>query len=109
MDYDNDGYLDLLITGAGTNNTPISKIYHNDKTGGFTEQTSIVLPGVKQSSVASGDYDNDGWLDILLTGLNTSGQNISKIYRNNGNHTFSEQTSISLQGVGYGAAGLGRL
>lgn len=34
----------------------------------FTEQTNIVLTGVSRSSVEWGDYDNDGDLDILLTG-----------------------------------------
>ena len=49
-------------------------------------------------SVAWGDYDNDGDLDILLTGNSITGI-ISKIYRNNGNNTFTEQTSISLTDV----------
>ena len=76
----------------------ISKIYRNNGDNTFTEQTSIALTGVSISSVAWGDYDNDGDLDILLTGSTDSG-NISKIYRNNGDNTFTEQTSIALTGV----------
>ena len=53
----------------------------------FTEQTSISLPNGRGFW---GDYDNDADLDILLIG------NATKIYRNEGNNTFSEQTSISL-------------
>ena len=91
-DYDKDGDLDILLTGDG-----MSKIYRNDGSNTFTEQTGIILQGVSQSSAAWGDYDNDGYLDILLTGNGPAGP-VSKIYRNNGNNTFTEQTGIVLQG-----------
>jgi hypothetical protein len=46
------------------------------------EQLAQVLVRVSSSSVAWGDYDGDGDLDILLTGTNSSSVAISKIYRN---------------------------
>ena len=97
-DYDNDGDLDILLTGRTNFNIPIAKIYRNDGNNTFTELTGISLTGVTNGSAAWGDYDNDGDLDILLTGNNSSGS-ISKIYRNNGNDTFSEQANIILTGV----------
>jgi hypothetical protein len=97
-DYDNDGDLDILLTGFVSYGNYISKIYKNNGNNTFTEQTGISLTGVSDSSVAWGDYDNDGDLDILLTG-NTGATRISKIYKNNGNDTFTEQTGISLTGV----------
>ncbi len=101
-DYDNDGFLDILLTGSD-DNSKYAKIYRNNGSGNFIEQTSISLEGVRFGSVAWGDYNNDGFLDILLTG-NTwySNTNVSKIYKNNGNGTFTEQTvnqGISLPGV----------
>jgi len=45
------------------------------------------------SAVAWGDYNNDGYLDILLTGYSGSGY-ISKVYRNNGNGTFTDLTPV---------------
>ncbi len=51
---------------------------------------------VRDGSAVWGDYDNDGYLDILLTGYNELENQVSKIYRNNGDNTFTEQTSISL-------------
>jgi hypothetical protein len=105
-DYDNDGDLDILSTGSTGSATRISKIYKNNGNNTFTELTSISLTGVSNSSSAWGDYDNDGDLDILLTG-NTGSANISKIYKNNGNNTFTEQTGISLSGVSSGSAAWG--
>jgi hypothetical protein len=64
----------------------------------FTEQTGISLTGVSQGSVAWGDYDNDGYLDVLLSGWSDSGP-VTSIYKNNGYNTFTEQTGISLTGV----------
>ena len=78
-DYDNDGDLDMLLTGQDRRNDPISKIYRNDS-GVFTD-INAGLVGVYWSSVAWGDYDNDGDLDILLTGYTGTGR-ISNIYRN---------------------------
>ncbi|MCX6335393.1 MAG: FG-GAP-like repeat-containing protein [Bacteroidia bacterium] len=97
-DYDNDDYLDILLTGQNNSNQRISKIFRNNGNNSFTEQTSIALTGVALSSVAWGDYDNDGDLDIILTGDNGS-QGISKVYRNNGDNSFTEQTSIALKGI----------
>jgi hypothetical protein len=50
-DYENDGDLDLLLTGRDTSNNPVSKVYENDGSGGFTENTAIssVLTGVEFS------------------------------------------------------------
>jgi len=49
---------------------------------------SAGLPGLHIGSVAWGDYDNDGDLDILLTGLDGDGRSISRVYQNNGS-TFN--------------------
>jgi uncharacterized repeat protein (TIGR01451 family) len=81
-DYDNDGDLDILLTGEDDNGDPVSKIYRNDD-GGFID-IGAELMDVEDSSTAWGDYDNDGDLDILLTGLGWDGDYalISRIYRN---------------------------
>jgi hypothetical protein len=86
-DYDNDGDLDILLTGwDGTG--PVSKVYRNDGTSGFT-YIDAGLTGVYVSSVAWPDYDNDGDLDILLTGCDGSDA-VSKVYRNDGGGAFTD-------------------
>ena len=101
-DYNNDGYLDILLTGLNINNIAVSKIFRNNGNNSFSEQTDISLVGVRESSVAWSDFDNDGDLDIILTGTSGSGE-ITKIYRNNGNNTFAEQQGINLPGVTNGS------
>jgi predicted nucleotidyltransferase len=107
-DYDNDGDLDILLTGYTNSNIIISKIYRNNGNNSFTDQTDISLQPVREGSVAWGDYDNDGYLDILLTGYNDDLRSYhSIIYKNNGNNTFTEQAGISLTGVFNGSVSWG--
>ncbi len=98
-DYDNDGDLDLLLSGSDKNSLRTTKLYRNNGNSGFLEITGTRLAGVTSGSVAWGDYDNDGLLDILIAGEFGYGFNIAKIYKNNGNGSFTEQTGIVLPGI----------
>ncbi|MBD2484234.1 FG-GAP-like repeat-containing protein [Planktothrix sp. FACHB-1365] len=100
-DFDKDGNIDILLTGQDSSYNPISKIYSNNGSGGFSENTNVSLSGVSYSSVTTADFDKDGNIDILLTGKDSSGNPISKIYSNNGSGGFSENTNVSLTGVAY--------
>ena len=91
-DYDNDGYLDLLMTAEtySTEYIPHTEIYHSDGPvgpGGQWQFTDINagLQGVHEGNIVWGDYDNDGDLDIALNGkYNFCGVDcVTKIYRNN--------------------------
>ncbi|BBD53086.1 Na-Ca exchanger/integrin-beta4 [Planktothrix agardhii NIES-204] len=104
-DYNGDGKPDLLLTGYdGNSGYYISKLYKNTGSG-FTEDTSVSLPGVISSYVAWADYNGDGKPDFLLTGFDsysseTISNKISKLYKNTGSG-FTEDTSVSLPGVGW--------
>ncbi|WP_226389509.1 FG-GAP-like repeat-containing protein, partial [Penaeicola halotolerans] len=102
-DYDGDGDLDILLTGFSASSR-ISQVYRNDGGDNFTA-ISAGLEGVSFSSVAWGDYDGDGDLDILLTGQAASGR-ISRVYRNNGDNTF-EDINAGLEGVGFSSVAWG--
>ena len=83
-DYDNDGRLDLALSGYTFSN-PLTQIWRN--TGdGFTN-INAGLPGLGEGSVAWGDYDNDGRLDLLLTGRPAywNGDFTSDVWRNTTN------------------------
>ena len=85
-DYDNDGDLDILLTGD-TGDGFFSGIYRNDTD--TLIDINAALSDVAYSSVAWGDYDNDGDLDILLSGDVNGGESVSKIYRND-NGAFTD-------------------
>jgi len=103
-DCDNDGKLDILLTGIDANGNPLSQIRRNLGNGVFTN-VNAGLPGVGNSSAAWGDYDNDGRLDILLTGQSSAGL-ISQVWRNLGNGVFTN-INAGLPGVFSGSVAWG--
>ncbi len=79
-DMDHDGDLDLLLTGESYNG-PVSIIYRNDRNGVFTDIHAQLI-GLYMSDGHFGDYDNDGDLDVIISGMSNNYHFISKIYRN---------------------------
>ena len=96
-DYNNDGYPDLLLTGALT-----TRIFRNEGNGAFTD-INAGLTGVSAGSAEWGDFNNNGNLDILLTGAVSHDVRTTKIYRNDGNGVFTD-INAAFPGVSYGHA-----
>jgi enediyne biosynthesis protein E4 len=97
LDYDADGWQDiLLINGmdwAGhKRDRSTLKLYRNNRNGTFTDVTHAAGLDVEiyGMGIAVGDYNNDGFPDILLTCV---GQN--RLFRNTGKGTFVDVTSKS--------------
>ncbi len=79
-DFDNDGDLDLILAGGVGAGAGATRIYRND--GGVFTDAAAALPDVWRGSTDWGDYDNDGDLDVLLTGLDVAYSWFSRVYRN---------------------------
>lgn len=79
-DYDNDGDLDVMVSGLAQGDVRYTLIYRNDE-GTFTD-IQADLPGMKEVRADWGDYDNDGDLDLALAG-NTENGDRSFIFKNN--------------------------
>lgn len=94
VDYDNDGWLDIFVVNGSRleaafppGEAPVSRLYKNNRDGTFTDVT--VKAGVARTGwgqgVCVGDYNNDGFEDILVTywgGI--------ALWRNNGDGTFTD-------------------
>ena len=88
-DYDNDGDLDVAVAGSDAGGVRSSTIYRNDGGGVFTD-IGAGLTGVDMCSLAWGDFDNDGDLDLAVAGSTAVGFENCRIYRNEGLDTFTD-------------------
>lgn len=118
FDYNNDGLLDLFFVNGAELKDPMerstapvksdpkywNRLYRNNGDGTFTDTTEKAgLQGEGFSmGVAAGDYDNDGFSDLYVTGL---GRNT--LYHNNGDGTFTDVTKhAGIEGGGWSAGAM---
>lgn len=107
FDFDNDGFEDLyFVNGAAvtglvkTGPADWNRLYRNNRDGSFrdvSERAGVTGEGYGMG-VAVGDFDNDGWADLFVAGVN---RNI--LYRNRGDGTFVDVTKharLSFEGSG---------
>jgi enediyne biosynthesis protein E4 len=96
FDYNNDGLLDIFFTNGAeipslqkTNPSFYNRLFRNNGDGTFTDVTETAgLAGIGYSmGVAAGDYDNDGFVDLYVTGFNCN-----QLFHNNGDGTFTDVT-----------------
>ncbi len=95
IDYDRDGYPDIYFTNAPNVEMAMhgqkarSALYRNNHDGTFTdvtEKAGVGYPCWAMGAVV-GDYNNDGWPDLLVTCFGGV-----VLYRNNGDGTFTDVT-----------------
>ena len=109
IDYDRDGWPDIYFTNAQSVDMALhgrkarSALYHNNRDGTFTDVTDKAGVGYPCWAMGAtvGDYNNDGWPDLLVTCFGGV-----VLYRNNGDGTFTDVTkSAGLSGDNEWATG----
>jgi len=97
LDYDGDGWQDILLINSvdwpgHKRQSSTLKLYHNNHNGTFSDVTKRAGLDIEMygMGVAVGDYNNDGFPDILVTCV---GQN--RLFRNTGKGTFADATHTS--------------
>src|ERR1043165_7432922 len=97
LDYDQDGLMDLFFVQSAATDMykpphPLRcALYHNNGDGTFTDVTGkagVGGAGHYGQGVAVGDFDNDGFPDLYVTGYGSA-----ILYHNNGNGTFTDITA----------------
>ncbi|PRX49875.1 CRTAC1 family protein [Salegentibacter salegens] len=105
-DFDNDGWIDLFIGNESEkDNIHPCEFYRNNGDGTFSNLTSRIGLTVSTNEkpyyvkgVTSGDYNNDGWMDIYISTLQASSKNLLFLNNgtdNNGNISFTEAGSTA--------------
>lgn len=97
-DFDSDGDLDLIYTGLGGGGY-VTYYYKNLGNGTFINDTSSEFIGVNAGSIAVSDYDNDGDLDILISGWEKLIDENTRLYENNGNGIFQQNNTVNFIGL----------
>lgn len=89
LDVDKDGDLDVFFTGLSKNRQPMAYIAINNGKGKLTLKNSEALLGLNKSSIGILDYNQDGYQDVLINGLDQfTGKTL--LYLNSGQGQFTE-------------------
>jgi hypothetical protein len=104
-DYDGDGDLDVTLLGTDATGVYLTRIYRNDGSNNFTD-VQADLPQLAFGSLDWGDYDEDGDLDLLVSGGGLGPnlvEGIARVYRNEGGGALTDVRADIVQ-VTFGKA-----
>ena len=96
VDLNKDGYLDLVVSGY--NETPQINVYLSKNNAQFFERSENTygLPELFASKMAWGDLDNDGDIDLAISGIDSENNNVFHVYyRENGKDNFVRETQFN--------------
>ncbi|MBL9139158.1 MAG: CRTAC1 family protein [Verrucomicrobiales bacterium] len=97
-DFDGDGWLDLMVSSSSLSGQ--LRLFQNRGDGRFDERTHEArLAGLLGGlNLVSTDYDNDGWVDVLVlrgAWLGRAGHHPNSLLRNRGDGTFEDVTEAA--------------
>ncbi|MDN5395677.1 MAG: T9SS type A sorting domain-containing protein [Chryseobacterium sp.] len=99
-DFNADGYQDIVITGQDTNYSGFLTVLMNDGTG-HLEVQQISTPEIADSSVMTGDINNDGYYDFIVSGNDENNDALVKTFLYDpSNQNFTENIPTGLHTLG---------
>ena len=110
-DYDNDGFLDLFVVNAGLSGLGNANLlYHNNGDGTFTDVAAAEGVALQDDTslhkgAAWADYNNDGFLDLLIQDGIDPETGLHRLFKNNGNSNHF--IKVNLNGVQSNSRGIG--
>ncbi|UII24814.1 FG-GAP-like repeat-containing protein [Fulvivirga maritima] len=101
-DFDNDGYVDLILTNFFQ--TRFHHLYKNNGNNTFTKitNTPVTAESNRSTSPLLADYDNDGLVDIFIPNGNNQA---NSFFKNLGNFRFTKITSTAITSASKNAVG----
>lgn len=103
-DIDGDGSVDLIINGENDADNLQTILYRNNGNAEFTEDASAPFTDIFRGVCRFCDVDNDGDPDLVMTGRDAGGAEITTLYINDGTGTFSD-AGVALTAVDLSFAG----
>ncbi len=97
VDINKDGWIDLVVSGYG--DKPYTSLYINQQGSYFESTDDYGLPQLYATTVAWGDLDNDGDIDLAIAGLDAADNYLfSTYYREDNQNTFIKEINWGYQG-----------
>ncbi len=97
FDADGDMDNDVVISGDEENGSVSVRLYLNDGEGNFTEDESVDLIQLKADDIDGFDSDDDGDMDLLISGASIDSGVQTTLYLNDGEGVFSPLASSGIQ------------